>query len=106
MDPGGKKSYDVEGITVPEGTEVITFGNDACDRWGGCYYEVKFNYENPDDNYDESMFVNCERNRFMLIPKTCGSKLLSLDYTVGANPYRTYEAANCDTKELQEDGSW
>ena len=37
LDPSVKRSYVVKDITIPEGTDVITFGNNACDRRGGAY---------------------------------------------------------------------
>ena len=106
LDPGGKKCYDVEGLNVPEGTEVITFGNDACDRRGGCYYEIYFHYEYAEDDYMEHAFGDVERNRFMIIPKTCTSRLVRLDYCIGSDPVRTYDEKDCEVHVFNEKGVW
>ena len=83
MNPGSKSLYTVEDIEVPEGTQVITFGNDASDGLGGCEYKITFYYEDEKDDYDELVDADDERNRFMLIPKQCSSRLLFLDYSIG-----------------------
>ena len=82
VDPGAEGSYTVKCITIPEGTQVVTFGNDACDRRGGCGYKITFHYEDEKDNYSEYVNADVERNRFMLVPKRRNSSLLFLDYLI------------------------
>ena len=82
-EPSAKGGHRIVRVPVPEGTNVIAFGNDACD----CYdmtnhYEITF--------YDAEMKVisieqktaKVERNNFMIIipPGTC-----SIDYQINDN---------------------
>ena len=102
FDSGTKNAYTVENITVPEGTEVITFGNNACDRRGGVYYEIYFNYQDESDDYVEYRGTTNERNRFMIIPQTNkSSSLISMDYIVGGTggyADNTYTEEDCIIK--------
>ena len=100
LEPGWKNSYIVEDITIPEGTHVITFGNNACDRWGGGYYEVYFYYQDENEDYEEIIGATNERNRFMIIPKTNkSSPLIKMDYEVGGGYLaHTYTERDCIIK--------
>ena len=95
MNPGSKRQYTVENIAVPEGTQVIAIGNEACDRRGGCDYEITFHYENEKEDYSKNVWAGVERNRFMIKPKQCNSRLLFLDYAIGSEEYITYEEKDC-----------
>ena len=59
MNPGSKRQYTVENIAVPEGTQVIAIGNEACDRRGGCDYEITFHYENEKEDYSKNVWDRC-----------------------------------------------
>ena len=102
LHPDLKKSYIVENISIPEGTHVITFGNNACDRWGCGYYEVCFHYQDESEDYEEVIGTTNERNRFMIIPKTSKSSLISMDYIVGYGEDNTYTEEDCDIKIFQQ----
>ena len=103
LSPGGKRPYVVEGIEVPEGTEVITFGNDACDRRGGCGYEILFYYEDSTEDYSEDILADVERNRFMIVPRKGRSPLLRMDYRIGFGDYHTYTEDDCDVVVFGDD---
>ena len=98
LSPNSKRSYIVENILIPEGTEVITFGNNACDRRGGCTYEVHIHYHDTKENYSEYVGSADERNRFMIIPKTNKFHPIRMDYTIGYDACNTYTEENCIVK--------
>ena len=98
LDPGWKRAYDIDGITIPEGTQVITFGNDACDSLGTTSYEIYFYYHDETHNYSEFIFADYERNRFMIIPKTINNSLpVKMKYSIGYNPYALEYTEDCCT---------
>ena len=99
FDCGTKNSFIVEDITVPEGTQVITFGNNACDRWGAVYYEIYFVYQDESDDYNEFRGTSNERNRFMIIPDmNKSSPLLKMDYVIGDGGENDYTEEDCIVK--------
>lgn len=87
-DPGCKRDYTMTNIYIPYGTNVLAFGNNACDRYGpNRYYYVKFY------NADGKLFKNqevratSERNNFMLlVPPTT----LYIDYEIGDNAVHNF----------------
>ena len=84
LDPSWKRGYDIDGITIPEGTQVITFGNDACDSYGDCTYQINFYYHDEAHNYSEYICADYERNRFMIIPKIINNSLpAKMNYEIG-----------------------
>ena len=97
LDPGRKRSYTVENISVPEATQVITFGNNACDRWGGCYYEIQFYYDDVSEDYEEVIGANNESNRFMIVLKPSKSRLLRMDYSISDGGDFTYTEDDCES---------
>ena len=90
VSPESKRGYEVVRIRVPEGTQVIAFGNDACDRLGGVCYYVDYHYQDESEDWTDDIWVDGERNRFMRIPKQTTSRLMTLDYTISSNPVCTY----------------
>ena len=103
LSPRAYRSYTVEDITIPEGTQVITFGNDACDRRGGGYYEAYFCYEDESEDYEEIIGANSERNRFMIIPKANKSSLIMMDYVVGYDGLdNIYTESECIVKTFKK----
>ena len=82
VDPGVRGSYTMGRVTIPEGTQVVTFGNDATDRRGRCGYKITFCYKDEKFNYSEYVNAGVERNRFMVMPKQRNSRLLFLDYLI------------------------
>ena len=88
-DPGCKRDYTITNLYVPPDTNVLAFGNDACDRYGPHqYYDVKF--YNFDKNLLEKKTVRAysERNNFMLLvpPST-----FFIEYVIG--DYATHSFA-------------
>ena len=84
-DPGSKRDYTITNLYVPPGTNVLAFGNDACDRYGpDRYYDVKF--YNFEKNLLEKKTVRAysERNNFMLLvpPNTFFIKYVIGDYAI------------------------
>ena len=96
FDPGAKRAYDVIDISIPGGTQVITFGNDACDRLGGCCYRINFHYHNESHDYTDYICSDSERNIFMIIPKVINNSLpAKMDYEIGYDAYREYTEECC-----------
>ena len=84
LDPCWKSGYEILDISIPEGTQVITFGNAACDSYGGGTYQIDFYYSNKAHDYSEYICADYERNRFMLIPKIIDNSLpVKMDYQIG-----------------------
>ena len=78
--PSKKGGYRIIRLPVPEGTDVIAFGNDACDCYNMTnHYEITF--------FDKEMKVignshktsKVERNNFMIIPP---KDTRSIDYEI------------------------
>lgn len=81
--PSRTRSYTMTDIKVPEGTEVISFSNNADEGLDCQAYEVGFNFENGKDDYEELYMIPGENNRFMIVPRRKNSKLVSLHYGIG-----------------------
>ena len=97
FDPDAKQGYRVVDISIPEGTQVITFGNDACDRRGGCCYQINFYYHNETYNYSVDVRSVSERNRFMIIAEVINNSLPEkMDYEIGYDAYNEYTEDCCE----------
>ena len=95
-------SFIISDITVPEGTNAITFVNEATTHRIGCMYEVSLTYARSDSTVTK--FVGCRRNQFTIIPEieVCGSALESIGYVVGyTTPSETTELGEYTEDDCQ-----
>lgn len=86
--PRFKRDYTLVNIYVPPGTNVVAFGNDACDRYGvDNYYYVKFYNFDKRVIQQREVIASCERNNFMLLvpPNT-----FYMDYWIGDNAVHNF----------------
>ena len=84
-DPGCKRDYTITNVYVPPGTDVLAFGNDACDRYGpNQYYDVKFYDFNKNLIEKKEIRAYSERNNFMVLvpPKTFFIEYVIGDYAI------------------------
>ena len=99
FEPTLKRGYVVSGISIPEGTEVITFGNGACNHRGGGHYRIHFYYEDESSNYTDYICAETERNRFMIILNEINDSLpMKMDYEIDSmDDYsQDYTEEDCD----------
>jgi hypothetical protein len=69
--PESKRGHLIVNIPVPEGTNVIAFGNNACDRYGCAnIYNIIFFDTNKKEIERKQIGTKEERNNFMVICPT------------------------------------
>jgi hypothetical protein len=83
--PDSKRSHSVVRILIPQGTNVLAFGNSACDEYDilNHYYVKYFNIQGELIKTD-LVTANDERNNFMLkVPETTHY----INYEINPSPY-------------------
>jgi hypothetical protein len=83
--PGLKRGYRIINIPIPEGTNVIAFGNEACDRRDAVIYDINFYNKNHQKIKYLCMGLEWERNNFMVL---CPENTSYIYY--GINEYESY----------------
>ena len=87
-DPDSKHDYTLTNIYIPPETNVIAFGNNACDRRGPNqnYYVKFYNFEKKLIEKKE-ICAQSERNNFMVLvpPKT-----FFIEYVIGDYAYHSF----------------
>jgi hypothetical protein len=78
--PNSKGGHLIVNIPVPDGTNVIAFGNNACDRYGCAnIYNITFFDKNKKEIEKKQIGTKEERNNFMVI---CPGQTRSINYEI------------------------
>ena len=92
-------------VSVPCGTDIITFCHTTNDRAGPTNYRICFNYANPHDNYDLLVQTPTGMNRFVVKPTLDKSRLRIVEY-IGNNNSYVFRESDCQISELTDTDEW
>ena len=106
LTPYWTQGYAIENISVPRGTDVITFYNLTSHRTGPTNYRICFNYTDPHENYDLLVQTPTGMNRFVVKPTPDKSRLRTVEYDIGINDSNTFRESDCQVSELTNTGEW
>ena len=105
LTPPWTHGYAIQGITVPRGTDIITFYNGTNEPTESTTYHLSLSYSNPADNHSYIMETKTGSNRFIVKPTSTVSRLRVIDYSI-ADEDNVYKETDCSVYQLSTSNVW